>query len=92
MNEAESPGGKQPEGPKLHHAVFVSYANDDERIAGAICAALEAEAIRCWIAPRDLEGGRPDSGQITQAIREARVLLLVLSQASNRSKQVLREV
>jgi hypothetical protein len=44
------------------------------------------------MAPRDVQGGRPYSGQITQAIREARVLLLVLSQASNRSKQVLREV
>jgi hypothetical protein len=46
MSEAERPGGRQPEVPKLHHAVFVSYGNSDERIAGVICAALEAEAIR----------------------------------------------
>jgi hypothetical protein len=39
-----------------------------------------------------VQGGRPYSGQITQAIREARVLLLVLTGASNRSKHVLREV
>ena len=92
MNEGESPHARRAQAPKLHHAVFVSYSSDDEGIAGAVCAALEAEAIRCWMAPRDFQGGRPYPGQITQAIREARVLLLVLSQASNRSKQVLREV
>ena len=57
-----------------------------------ICAALETENIGCWIAPRDVAGGRPYSGQITQAIREARVLLLILTGAANRSKHVLREV
>jgi hypothetical protein len=92
MNEPGSPSEKQPQTPKLHHAVFVSYSSQDEGIATSICSALEAEAIRCWMAPRDVQGGRPYSGQITQAIREARVLLLVLSQASNRSNQVLREV
>ena len=92
MNEAESPRGRGAQAPKLHHAVFLSYSSDDEGVAAAICSALEGEAIRCWMAPRDVQGGRPYSGQITQAIREARVLLLILSQAANRSKQVLREV
>src|SRR6202030_914719 len=92
MKEAESPHARQAQAPKLQHAVFVSYSDDDGGIAGAVCSSLEAEAIRCWMAPRDVQGGRPYSGQITQAIREARVLLLVLSKASNRSKQVLREV
>ena len=92
MKEAESPHARPAQATKLHHAVFVSYSNDDGGIASAVCAALEAEAIRCWMAPRDVQGGRPYSGQVTQAIREARVLLLVLSKASNRSKQVLSEV
>jgi serine/threonine protein kinase len=92
MNEAESPYGRRPQPPRPSPAVFVSYSSDDQNIADAICAALENEGIRCWMAPRDVQGGRPYSGQITQAIRETRVLLLVLSQASNRSKQVLREV
>jgi serine/threonine protein kinase len=92
MKEAESPQARQAQATKLQHTVFVSYSNDDGGIASAVCAALEAEAIRCWMAPRDVQGGRPYSGQVTQAIREARVLLLVLSKASNRSKQVLSEV
>jgi len=86
------PARGQAQAPKLHHAVFVSYSSDDEGIAGAVCSALEAEGIHCWMAARDVQGGRPYSGQITQAIREARVVLLVLSKASNRSKQVLSEV
>ena len=92
MNEAESPGARQGQAQRLPHAVFISYARDDQNIADAICAGLESDGIRCWMAPRDVQAGRPYSGQITQAIREARVLLLVLSQASNRSKHVLREV
>jgi TPR repeat protein/serine/threonine protein kinase len=92
MKEAESPHAKPAQATKLPHTVFVSYSNDDGAIASAVCSALEAEAIRCWMAPRDVQGGRPYSGQVTQAIREARVLLLILSKASNRSKQVLREV
>ena len=92
MNEADSLGARKPQAPKPPHAVFLSYSSNDDGIAQGICAALEAEAVPCWMAPRDVQGGRPYSGQITQAIREARLVLLVLSQASNRSKQVLREV
>jgi uncharacterized protein len=92
MKEAENPQARQAQPPKLQHAVFVSYSSDDKEIAAAVCSALEARAIHCWMASRDVRVGQPYSGQITQAIREARVLLLVLSKASNRSKQVLREV
>lgn len=92
MNQGHSPRAGQPESAKLPHAVFVSYSNEDKAVAEAACAALEAENIGCWMAPRDVQGGRPYSGQITQAIREARVLLLILTGAANRSKHGLREV
>jgi parallel beta-helix repeat protein len=86
----EQPSKPNPAKPR--HALFISYSSEDQETAEALCAALEADGIRCWIAPRDVKGGRPYSGQITQAIRESRVLLLLLSVASNMSKQVLREV
>ncbi len=92
MSGGHSPGAGQPESAKPLHVVFISYSNEDKAVADAACAALEAEDISCWIAPRDVHGGRPYSGQITQAIREARILLLILTGASNRSKHVLREV
>jgi len=77
---------------KASRPAFISYAHEDQTMAEAVRDALEAGGILCWIAPRDVKGGRPYSGQITQAIREAQVLVLILSSASNRSKHVLREV
>jgi serine/threonine protein kinase len=77
---------------KASRPAFISYAHEDQTVAEAVRDALEEGGILCWIAPRDVKGGRPYSGQITQAIREAQVLVLVLSSTSNRSKHVLREV
>lgn len=92
MSGANTPSERPPDLGRRPHGVFISYASENQVIAEAICASFEAGDVRCWIAPRDVQGGRPYSGQITQAIREARILLLILTQASNRSKHVLREV
>ena len=92
MSGANTPLARPANIGRWPHTVFISYASENQVIAEAICASFEAGDVRCWIAPRDVQGGRPYSGQITQAIREARILLLVLTQASNRSKHVLREV
>jgi hypothetical protein len=61
-------------------------------VADAVCAALESVAIRCWIAPRDVMPGRSYSGEITRAIQQCKVLVLIFSGDSNSSQQVLREV
>ena len=90
--ESGNPPAVLPDGRRLAHAVFISYSTDDTVLANSICAAFEADGIRCWIAPRDVQGGRAYSGQITQAIREARVVFVILSGSANRSKHVLREV
>jgi hypothetical protein len=37
--------------------VFISYSHQDKPTADAACATLEAEGIRCWIAPRDVAPG-----------------------------------
>src|SRR6201998_4663251 len=92
MSGANTPSARPPDLGRRSHAVFISYASENQVIAEAICASFEAGDVRCWIAPRDVQGGRAYSGQITQAIREARVLLLILTRAANRSKHVLREV
>jgi serine/threonine protein kinase len=92
VKPSDSAAAGQPETPKLSHAVFISHSSEDKPVADAVCAALEAEHIGCWMAPRDVQDGRSLSGQTTQAIREARILLLILSHAANRSKHVLGEV
>lgn len=72
--------------------VFISHSAQDKKVAETICAALEEAAIRCWVAPRDVRPGRSFPGEITRAIQQSKVMLLIFSKASNSSEQVLREV
>ncbi|WP_419191612.1 toll/interleukin-1 receptor domain-containing protein [Engelhardtia mirabilis] len=76
----------------MTHQVFISYSNVDRRIADRVCEQLEAAGIVCWMAPRDILAGADWSASIIDALGAAKVLVLVLSDASNGSKQVHREV
>lgn len=76
----------------MAYDVFISHSSRDKPAADAICAALEAARIRCWIAPRDLIPGRAFSGEIMRGIKSCRVMVLVFSANSNTSPDVLREV
>ena len=76
----------------MAHQVFISYAVEDRRIADAVCATLEARGIGCWIAPRDVLPGKNYAEAIIQAIRQSRVMVLILSAHSNHSAPVAREV
>lgn len=76
----------------MAHDVFISHSAHNREVADAICAALEKAAIRCWVAPRDVRPGRSFPGEITRAIQQSKVMLLVFSSHSNNSEQVLREV
>lgn len=76
----------------MAHDVFISHSTNNRPVANAVCAALEREAIRCWIAPRDVMPGRSYSGEITRAIQQSRAFVLIFSESSNNSEQVLREV
>jgi len=74
------------------HDVFISYAHSDKPTADAICAAIESVGVRCWIAPRDVPPGAEWASSILDAISTGRVFVLVFSQHSNASPQVMREV
>jgi hypothetical protein len=76
----------------MAHDVFISYSNQDKAVADALCATLEANKIRCWIAPRDVPPGQPWPAAIIRAIGEAKVFVLVFSGNANKSPQVYREV
>lgn len=76
----------------MAHDVFISHSTNNRPIANAVCAALESAAIRCWIAPRDVLPGRSYSGEITRAIQQSKAFVLIFSEHSNNSEQVLREV
>jgi len=72
--------------------VFISHSAQDKKVAETICAALEESGLQCWVAPRDVRPGRSFPGEITRAIQQSKVMLMIFSQHSNRSEQVLREV
>src|SRR5215212_4741861 len=72
--------------------VFVSYASPDREIAFRIVGYLEKEAITCWVAPRDVPPGLEYGDAIIRGIEQSRACVLVLSEQSNESQFVRKEV
>ena len=74
--------------------VFISHSSRDGNAASSVCNQLEAAGISCWIAPRDMDvGGQTGYGaNIIEAISNCRMMVVILSQHSNGSVQVMREV
>ena len=72
--------------------VFISHSSNDQHVADAICAALETNRIRCWIAPRDIVPGQQWAESIIEAIAVCRIMVLVYSRHTNESPQIQREV
>jgi hypothetical protein len=73
--------------------VFISYASNDFARAAALCDALEAQGVACWIAPRDI--GRellPYTEAITKALGRVRAVVVVLSAMANQSVHIPREL
>ncbi len=79
-------------GGLMAYDVFVSYSHEDKLTADAVCATLEGQGIRCWIAPRDITPGQEWGQAIIQGISGARIMVVVFSHHSNESQQVMREV
>ena len=72
--------------------IFLSYSTKDDAVARLACERLEQAGYSCWFAPRDIPAGEFYAGQIIQALRESRFVLLFFSQHSNASEQVVREI
>src|SRR5207248_7711666 len=72
--------------------VFISHSSKDKAVADAVCAALEAAGVGCWIAPRDILPGVDWATSIVKALAAARMMVLVFSRHTQGSGQVRREV
>lgn len=72
--------------------IFISFASSDTDLAHRVVEALERAAFRCWISDRDIEPGTSYPAAITAAVKASGVVLLLLTDASNSSPHVLREV
>lgn len=76
----------------MAHDAFICHSSEDKKIADAVCGTLEANKIRCWIAPRDVLPGQSWSSAIIEAIGESAVVVVIFSAHSNASPQVMREI
>jgi len=76
----------------MSHDVFISYPNKDKVIADAVCAKLEDNKIRVWIAPRDVPAGMNFAESIIDAIDNCKVFVLIWSASTNASEHILNEL
>jgi hypothetical protein len=76
----------------MAHTVFICHSSKDKLVADAACAALEAQRIACWIAPRDVLGGTEYMEELDLALQDCQIVLLIFSQMANDSPQVRREI
>jgi hypothetical protein len=76
----------------MAHDVFISYSDKDRLTVSGICAFLEQNGIRCFVAYRDIPVGIVWAGAITDAIENCKIMLIIYSGHFNQSDQVDREI
>ena len=77
---------------KRRHEVFISYSTKNKNVADAIVANFEQHDIRCWYAPRDILPGQEWVSAIKEGLTTAKVFVLIYTDESNMSRQVMNEV
>lgn len=72
--------------------IFISFASKDVKMAMTLCTALENRGYKCWISARDIQPGENFQVAIVQAIRHAKIMLLVFTANSNNSEEMTKEL
>ena len=72
--------------------VFLSHASADTAAAVRLVADLEERGVACWISGRDVQPGANFQEAIVGAVRTARAVVFLLTEASNRSDEVRKEL
>ena len=72
--------------------IFISHSSIDGRVEEGLCSVLENNGIDCFLAPRDIRSGHEYAEEIIYGIDRADAMILILSNNSNTSPHVLREV
>lgn len=72
--------------------VFISYSTKNKSVADAVVSDLESHGIKCWYAPRNIMPGTEWVTAITEALNHSSVLVLIYTDDSNESRQVMNEI
>ncbi len=72
--------------------VFISYKAEEFDEANWVKSTLENNGISCWMAPASIPGGSSYAVEIPNAIRQAKIFVLILSSKSQSSQWVSKEV
>jgi isopentenyldiphosphate isomerase len=79
-------------GRKFMYDIFISYSANEKKMAEDICAKLETDGIPSWMAPRNIVAGSNWPASVAQAVMNAKLVVLLLSESANQSEFVAREV
>ncbi|NDV90430.1 TIR domain-containing protein [Alteromonas sp. 345S023] len=71
---------------------FISHASQDNGEALKICAFLEQQGLRCWVAPRDVDFSNHYPDEIVKGVRNSKSLILLLSEHTEDAQFVAMEV
>lgn len=72
--------------------VFISYSTKEQSSADAMKILLEKQAIQTWMAPGDIPAGSRYAQVINKAVKECSCFILMLSESSQNSVWVAKEV
>ncbi|MCM1152831.1 MAG: toll/interleukin-1 receptor domain-containing protein [Muribaculum sp.] len=71
---------------------FISFSSKDKHLADSIVDAIESTGHSCWIAPRNIPYGTPYARAIMDGIDECHTFLVIITENSIKSEDVLNEV
>lgn len=72
--------------------IFISYKSEEYHYADKVRFMLEQNGISCWMAPESIPGGASYATEIPRAIRECKGFVLILTDKSQNSQWVPREL
>ena len=78
--------------PIQFYSCLICYSSKDQDFAERLHADLQGKGVRCWFAPEDLKIGGRVRESIEESIRVYDKVMIVLSDASVKSRWVEREV
>jgi len=72
--------------------IFISHASENKSFALNLCESLERDGLKCWIAPRNLRFGANYPEAIMEGISSSAVMIVLVSEHSNKSEHVNNEI